>query len=528
MMGFLKKIYPFFFAIFPVLFYYNSNRFETTISSIFLPLALSCVIYAVVYGVLRLIVKDKERLKLVLALFIFYFFSYKHFANALPWLKDFISYVRLPVNYVTFALYTLILIGIGRILLRYKNRGKLAGALAILGIYLTIFPLSQIIPWELSRASSSKTSEDIAVDKKTINNVTNKPDIYYLILDRYANDATLRDYYNFDNSEFLSGLKERGFFIANQSYANFPKTHLSLASSLNLEYINYLTDTLGKDHRDYTPAFRLVQDNKVVRILKSLGYRYIYFGDWWEPTRINPYADENINLYSTSNEFLRKFFSTTAVYPLVGGYLQKIDFLGFSDERVYQNLVYKFDQLETVAVKKSPKFVFAHMLMPHYPYVFDENCRKSEDGTGAQEKPKYIAQLKCTNSKMMEVIDGILANSKTPPIIIVQSDEGPFDIDEMNRSGEGVDWTKVSAKAIKTHMRILNTYYIPGEDGKPIDYKESGFKKDTTPVNSFRLLFNTIFDSNLKILEDKSYFIPHLDKPYDYIDKTDMVKFGNE
>ena len=527
-MKLLGKIYPLFFAVFPVLFYYNSNRFETIISSIFFPLFLSVAIYGVVYGTARLLIHNKNKLKLVLTLVIFYLFSYIHFANSLPWFKIALSNAKLPVGYILFVVYTLTIILLGKFLLKFKQRDKLAGALTIIGVYLIIYPLTQIVPWELSRISADKTSRDVTVDGIEIKNVKRKPDIYYIILDRYANGSILKDYYNFDNSDFLSFLEKKGFYIADKSFANFPKTHLSLASSLNLEYINYLTGQLGKDNRDYTRAFRMVQDNKVARILKKLGYYYIYFGDWWEPTRVNPYADENINLYANSNEFLRKFFSTTAIYPLIGPYLKKIDFLGFSDDRVYENLVYKYEKLRNVAKERSPKLVFVHMLMPHYPYLFDNNCNKSEDATGEFENEKYIEQLQCTNMKMKQVINGILKQSKSPPVIILQSDEGPFKIDEMNRSGEGVDWTKASDTALQNHMRILNTYYIPDKDGRPVDYEKLGFYQGISPVNSFRLIFNNTFDTNFSLLEDRSYIIPHLDKPYSFIDKTNLIRFDKK
>jgi len=171
MIRFIKKIYPFFFAIFPVLFYYNANRHETTISSIFFPLALSFVLYAVVYGILRLLVKDRSALKLILALVIFYFFSYIHFANSLPWLKTALSNAKLPAGYVLFAIYTLLIILLGTFLLRFKKRDKLAGALTIIGVYLIIYPIAQIIPWELSRVKSENIQKDITVDGVEIKNV---------------------------------------------------------------------------------------------------------------------------------------------------------------------------------------------------------------------------------------------------------------------------------------------------------------------------------------------------------------------
>ena len=48
-----------------------------------------------------------------------------------------------------------------------------------------------------------------------------KPDIYYIILDRYANADTLSEIYKFDNEPFLDELEARGFSIAHHAWANY-------------------------------------------------------------------------------------------------------------------------------------------------------------------------------------------------------------------------------------------------------------------------------------------------------------------
>ena len=45
---------------------------------------------------------------------------------------------------------------------------------------------------------------------------------------------------NFDNSDFVRWLEDVGFFVAKKSKANYLKSIHSIASTLNLKYINYL------------------------------------------------------------------------------------------------------------------------------------------------------------------------------------------------------------------------------------------------------------------------------------------------
>ena len=44
------------------------------------------------------------------------------------------------------------------------------------------------------------------------------------MLDRYANAGTLADVYDFDNNDFLNQLRAQGFYVANESVANYVRT----------------------------------------------------------------------------------------------------------------------------------------------------------------------------------------------------------------------------------------------------------------------------------------------------------------
>ena len=104
----------------------------------------------------------------------------------------------------------------------------------------------------------------------------NHPDIYYIVLDGYANNKALKEYYNYDNSEFLTWLENKGFFVAENSTSNYMCTTYSSTSSLNMRYIN---DDLQNTHNMNTNAFKLVQlrrENEVVKFLKSKGYRFLF------------------------------------------------------------------------------------------------------------------------------------------------------------------------------------------------------------------------------------------------------------
>lgn len=104
---------------------------------------------------------------------------------------------------------------------------------------------------------------------------------------------------------------------------------------------------------------------------------------------------------------------------------------------------------------------------------------------------------------MIATIDGILGNSPQPPIIIVQADHGVrFKVD--------------STQSHQDHMQasyaILNALHLPGFDLTQLD-------DYITPVNTFRFILDHYFDTDLEILQNKSYSSgpPHL---YDFREVT--------
>ena len=349
----------------------------------------------------------------------------------------------------------------------------------------------------------------IEVNKPDSQDEETPPDIYYIIMDRYASADVLEEYYHFDNSEFLNFLTDKGFYVASDSQANYLKTRSSLASSLNFNYINYLTEELGEDYKDLGPIHALLEDYEVWRFLKSQGYLFVHFGSWWGPTGGNKYADMNI-IYSYTPEFTRILFETTPLFPL----LDKLNIFEVDDfdETHAKRFLYKFDKLHEISELEEPTFVFAHMLVPHVPCVFDAECNYVENG---RSRVNYVSGLICGNKKLKDFINDLLEDSEQHPIIILQSDEGPFP-SGMRNDG----WEDATEDQLRKKMGILNAYYLPGVD-------TSGLYSSISPVNSFRVVFNEYFGTDLELLPDKSY-VYYTDHPYQFLDVTDIVVKNQE
>ncbi len=147
----------------------------------------------------------------------------------------------------------------------------------------------------------------------------------------------------------------------------------------------------------------------------------------------------------------------------------------------YDYVLYTLDTLEAAPLIPSPKFVFAHLISPHGPYVFNAD---GEFIPGENDNEQgYIEQVKYLNSRLIPLLENIIEKSETPPIIILQADHG----------GHGTQFDQ------DHRMNILNAYYLPGDGAQQL-------YESISPVNSFRLVFDTYFGSEYGLLHDTSYY----------------------
>jgi hypothetical protein len=119
-------------------------------------------------------------------------------------------------------------------------------------------------------------------------------------------------------------------------------------------------------------------------------------------------------------------------------------------------------------------------------------------------------------------VDEILETNKNS-VIVIQSDEGPFLPNKYFKDDAYL--TNIGDDPYIIHGKILNTLYLPNKhyEGQ-VDYLQLGFIQSSTPVNTFMRIFNYYFDTNLEILEDKSYVYEGKENPYVFEDVTEKFK----
>ena len=515
----MKKliIHQFIFAIAPILYFFSVNKSELSLTDSYFLLSLAAVLItsAVLWLVFSFLVKNKEKAAIAVSLIFLLFFSYGHVRNLIPTFKFTVLSLSIGPEKVVLAIWGLIFVlGIFLIVRARRNLSGLTSFLNVMAAALVILILTDIIPYILQ---SSKNVGENVEPKETSDTAQiltvpeNPPDIYYFIFDRYARADVLEKSYGYDNSEFINYLTEKGFYVASESFANYPRTVSSLASSLNMRHLGYLADEVGEDYSSKQPLYEMLQDYEIWRLLKKAGYKFIHFGDWASFTSKNRFADENVNyLGILGNDFMDKLLKNTIAYPILEKLYPPYD---INRKRFFL----KLERLRQLPDEDGPKFVFVHMLIPHEPFVFDKdgNPLSPQQVATRSLAENYLGQVIFANQKIKEIMDTLIVKSKTPPVIILQSDEGPFPLNWAEKLGSGL--LGLDDESLKVKTAILNAYYFPSTDMGKILYPT------ITPVNSFRLIFNLYFGTSYELVSN-NLFVSEEGYPYKFIDVTERLR----
>lgn len=509
----VSTLLPLLAAAYPVVFLYSRNAAEhVTLDPLWLPLAAAVGGAGILLGALALVIHDWHRAALLATVVVVSFFGYGHAWNAFGGAFD--SQWPLIIGWLLATALGLATVWRADSVAIPLVRGL--AVVAVIALLLNGVGLGQTVaalaaPDPLAPSTGGEVQLDPPEDAPL-------PDVYYIVPDRYAGSSTLRERFAFDNEPFLSALEERGFDVARNAHANYPKTPLSLGSALNMDFLDgEALAEAAHDDADRGPAHRLMSDPQVVpRALKRIGYRYLHVGGWWAPSSTNVDADRVFG-YDGSGEFASVLAQTTLLRAITSPNAAPDDPLDWRVVRA--NDEYVLDTLEEIPKAPGPKYVFAHLLMPHAPYVFDadgsfmDRAEVREHG----ERESYRRQLTYTNQRLLRIIDRIVAESPDA-VILLAADEGPFP-PRYHRSEATFDWRTASQDEIEEKFGILLAMRVPGAD-----LSAAGFHDAITPVNAFRVIFNARFGADLPLLPDRILTHVGVTRFYEFIDITDRLR----
>jgi hypothetical protein len=234
----------------------------------------------------------------------------------------------------------------------------------LFAVLLTAVPVLQVAQHRLS-VSDARPAHAAA----SVAGLERTPDIYYVVPDGYGSTEMLQTVAGLDNSAFLEMFENRGFVVARNAYANYPTTFLSVASTLQMDYVvepgpEALGTANDEENADRSAFYNIIQgDSALGETLREAGYRYVHAppGTWngsacsgSEDLCVEPLAESGVGVVLGEVEWA--LLQMTPAADLLAS-------LGESFDDVSS------DPVHTVRVVEAqdwdePVFAFIHMLHP--------------------------------------------------------------------------------------------------------------------------------------------------------------------
>lgn len=325
------------------------------------------------------------------------------------------------------------------------------------------------------------------------------PDIYFIVVDGLGQPALLERDYGLPVDETTGELTRLGFRFIQRSNSNYSQTALSLASTLNLAPLKQLLDIRDPAGRNRQVLVQLVRDSRLVRTLRSRGYRIASLPSGYPASRL---GDTDLRREPAIRAtFTDLYLLNDGILPLAGPWLgQAPAALGhrLHLERVLFNLE-ELGRIRDELPAAEPCFVFTHILAPHPPFVLAADGKPLDpggalfsygDGTHWRNSQRpvpadavreyrrlYAGQARFVLDRLERAVARILATAPRPPIIIVQGDHGP---------GSRLDWDHPQASDLTERMSIFNAWYLPAGF-------EHCFPQGTEAVETFPALIEGLF-----------------------------------
>jgi hypothetical protein len=272
---------------------------------------------------------------------------------------------------------------------------------------------------------------------------------------------------------------------------------VSVPSALNLDYIeNVPTLEQVADGREaQQPTIRhAIANSEAFDQVRERGYDVVAIASGFEEVSARQ-ADVWVD-GGQLNEFEISLIGSTFAGNIVGWLLPD-----FASAQQRDRIVGNLRALPEVAAKQDrpPAFVFAHIPAPHQPTVFGEDgmpvavpitdgyfadspMERGEDP--AEFKERYRAQLPHLNELILSAVDGVLARSSEPPVVLLFADHG---------SASRTDWNQTNPYTVDPTILLERTGTLfaaltPGHVGL--------YPDDISPTDMLRLLFDAYFGTD--------------------------------
>lgn len=408
---------------------------------------------------------------------------------------DFLKGLGLPSFFTSYSLLLpilfIFLLFLSWLLWKRDNIDKSTIFLNLVFSVLIIVDLAQIAYKYLSPVDEndlSRNNPPLQINIKPIPDSL-KPDIFFIVFDEYASSLSLKKYLNFDNHALDSMMKSSGFYVAGKAKSNYNATPLSVSSTFNMQYFQEIYEGYQFDAVDLQRAWYTLKKSFIPDFLRKNKYDIITYSidstGEIAPAKFNGVVQEEIFWGHTLLACLQKdiFWNFYSIAPFLRPHNHFIEQHTW-EKRNIRNLFSEIGKN-----RNKPRFVYVHLMLPHSPFCLDRNGKFREYSEMEKESGEaYLEQVLYSN-KLIEDVLVFAKRITTPLVMIIQGDHGYR------------DRTPVKAN-YETKFMNLSTYYFSDHDYRLL-------YDSISPVNTFRVILNKYFNTNIPLLRDSTTLIKY-------------------
>ena len=244
--------------------------------------------------------------------------------------------------------------------------------------------------------------------------------VYLILLDGYPRHDSLMDYVGFDNSPFHDALEQRGFDVAERSASHY---HSSIQTITTMFQTRPLDELINAEwtgsHEQHRQLWHLLNASPVASAYEAAGFTTHSIvppspGHVWRAAQV-----------VHDSPWLSDF----EAHLVAGGALLLV-----MPDRAMQRaeILDAIDSLEEAA-GTSPRFVWAHIMSPHTPYVFTADggpaepcsaeCQNHVGPPNAKLADRLTGQIQFLNARILMALDHIIAVDPEATVVVF-SDHG--------------------------------------------------------------------------------------------------------
>ena len=445
-------IFPFLLAFLPAWQLILKNYDELIFQDILISLSIIAVSIAV-WLVITKIIKNGNKAALITGVGVAFFFYFGYLQDALFY----------PLNKTSVLMIISIIVFIISAIYFVKSKKNFALSIKIANVFTVTMILFTLIQFAIPGA------------------LAEKPNVYHIILDEYTDNEILLKKFGYNNEKFLEFLNKNGFYMPDKSFSTFGSTPDELNLILNMDY--------PISSGWVSAAYQDLKTNKVMSTFSDQNYSVIETNS---AMRWKDFSDVDTHLCYDVDFINSEFLDQVLRKSIIRYFMEQHQ----TDTR--RDIVRcTFNELSEIALQSNgPTYVFAHLYVPHPPFIFGPNGENvtpdhSEiSGLQSWENPQgYLNQLIYATSEISVVITNIVENDPNA-IIILQGDTG---------TSTGTDRTGTDrADTMKNIYQIHSILYA-------VRIPDVNNFENAIPVNTYRIIFNNYFDMNYEYLEHRIY-----------------------